>query len=416
MSTARGSAAVVGALLVVVALAGCDGSPRASRQPAAAATSASTPAAPEPSPTPPSPAPDGSIYFAADPRGGDALTDPVTFLQAEFHARPRDLYLARRGAPVRRVVASRGSDRCPRVSPDGRRLAYLHEATLLVAPLDAAGALGAPQVRARLPGSLSACPAWAPDGRSVGYVTVVAETRLYTARPAEVRAVSLEGRDRMLASFEAQIWHEPSFAWSPDGEEVAFSSDSGIWRAPLGGDPELLWRPAAGDPSQELPMAFDRPTSLAWSSRGEIAFTVYKSEPDQPNDPYGRGTERWAVRVMDPESGRVERVGATLGEGSAAWSPDGGHLAFRGRKGLLRVHDRATGRTRTVARGPGWHRGFGDVTWSPDGERLLTVLWERTRGYALGSVAVDGSGAELQTRWTWALDWVEVDDVDWSSR
>jgi hypothetical protein len=83
------------------------------------------------------PAADGSIHFAADTRGGDALRDPVTFSQPEFHPKPADIYLSRRGDPVRRVVATDGSDRCPRVSPDGEHLGHLQDSTLVVAQLDA---------------------------------------------------------------------------------------------------------------------------------------------------------------------------------------------------------------------------------------------------------------------------------------
>ena len=366
------------------------------------------------------PAPDGSIYFAADTRGGDFLTDPVSFGQAELHAKPSDIYLSRRGQPVRRVVKSPGSDRCPRVSPDGEFLTYLHDSTIVVAPLGGDGELGAPRFRAHLPASPSGCPQWSPDGRSVGYAAFMGDAPLYTARPAEVHAVTLDGVDRVIASFEAQTWHEPAFAWSPDGKQVAYTTESGVWRAPLGGEPELLWRPAAGDPSQELPMVYDRPTSLAWSRRGEIAFNVYSSEPDEPNDPYGRGTERWTLQVVHPGSRRVERIGAAAvedeGGGSPAWSPDGKRLAFRGPHGQLLLHDRTSGSTRRVTPGGGRRVGYGDVVWSPDGDQLLVNTRVRSKGYALVSIPIDGSGTERRTPWTWALDWIGIDDVDWSSR
>ena len=370
---------------------------------------------PEQSLTSTTPVADGSIYFAADTRGGDALTDPVSFSQAEFHAKPSDIYLSRRGAPVRRVVATDGSDRCPRVSPDGDHLAYLQDSTLVVAALDAAGEPRAPRVRTHLPASPSECPQWSPDGRSVGYVAFVGDAPLYTARPAEVHAVTLEGRDRVVASFEAQTWHEPAFAWSPGGEEVAYTTESGVWRARLGGEAERLWRPADGDPSQELPMVYDRPTSLAWSRRGEIAFTVYASEPDEPNDPYGTGTESWAVHVIDPESRRVERLGAVADGCAGAWSPDGGRLAFPGPDGQVRLHDRDTGSTNDVASTLRRRGGVGEVAWSPDGRQLLAFIRADARGYALVSVPLDGSETERRTPWTWSLDWIGLDDVDWSS-
>ncbi|KAA1420980.1 hypothetical protein F0U44_01170 [Nocardioides humilatus] len=371
----------------------------------------------EESPAASPPRRDGSIYFAADPRGGKDLADPVTFIQAEFHARPRDLFVSRLGEPVRRVVATDGSDTCPRVSPDGELFAYLHEATLVVAPLDTDGELGTPRVRVHLKGSATRCPEWSPDGRRVGYVAVIGpDPGLYAARPAEVHAVNIDGQDRVVAGFEVQAWHEPAFAWSPDGEAVAFTTEQGLWRARAGGQPKLLWRPDAGDPAEELPMAYDRPTSLAWSRRGEIAFALCSSEPDESNDPYGTGGERWTVHIIDPRSRRVEKIGPLVREGAAAWSPDGMRLAFVRPDGQVRVHDRSVGSTVNPA--PGLRRGgdSGDVAWSPAGDQLLFVTKRRGLGYALVSVRIDGSTTERRTPRTWALDWIGINDVDWSGR
>ena len=163
-------------------------------------------------------------------------------------------------------------------------------------------------------------------------------------------------------------------------------------------------------------MVYDRPTSLAWSRRGEIAFTVYTSEPDEPDDPYGTGTESWAVRVIDPESRRNERLGAIPCSCEAAWSPDGERLAYVGPDGQVRVHDRVTGSKHDVTPRLMRRGGFGEVAWSPDGHHLLTVTRSGARGYALVSIPLDGSTTERRTPWTWALDWIGVDDVDWSSR
>jgi Tol biopolymer transport system component len=388
------------------------------------------PVAPSPSPTPdlsPTPAPvehDGSIYFAADHRGGDALEDPLTFEQAEFHQEPRDIYLSRRGEPVRRVIATDAAEGCPRVSPDGDRLAYLEDGTrLVVVPLDADGDPGAPQVQAPLSAPVSSCPEWSPDGERVGYAVVLGdpETPLYSTRPAEVHAVSLDGEDQVLASFDVQIWHQPAFAWAPDSDEVVYTTEGGVWRTPPDDDEaELLWEPAAGDASQELPMAFDRPTTVSWLREDEIAFTAYSSEPDEANNPYGTGSEIYTAYVLDPRSGRARKidvvgdVGAGTG-GAAEWSPDGSRLAFTGPGGQVRLHDLDSDSTTTLGLRVGRRDEFYDLAWSPHGDQLLAMVYDEKKGYALASLPIDGSGGELRTPWTWALDWVVLDDVDWAA-
>lgn len=119
--------------------------------------------------------------------------------------------------------------------------------------------------------------------------------------------------------------------------------------------------------------------------------------------------------MIDPEIRRVVRLGAISYGGAPAWSPDGGQLAFRGPDGRIRVHDRASGSTTRVP-GAGGSVGPGDLACSPDGDRLLTFTSADAKGYGLVSVLLDGSTTERRSPWTWALDWIAVDDVDWSSR
>lgn len=431
MTRTRPAAAAV----LLLALAACDAPGEPESGGAAPTPVVSSATAPTRAPVPP----DGSIYFAADSRAGRTLSRPADFAAVEVHPLPMDIYLSRRGEPVRRVIATDAHERCPSVSPDGSRLAYLEDATVVIVALDENGDPGAADVRVALnPEDLYApslyrprnqagpvCPQWSPDGGRLGYEVTRGrpDTPLNGSLTAEIHAVTRAGADHLLASFPTVVWHaEPDFAWSPDGDAVAYTTVDGVWLAPLGGGaPQLVWRAPAGDPGRMMALDYDRPISLAWSPRGELAFTVRGFEPTEPGNPMSGGRETRRVVVVDPGSGRVllrASAAEAEGTGNELWSPDGARLVLLGRDGRILLFEpasRTTVRVRPrLAAGSGVT--FSDPTWSPDGRQLLVRARHHQRGFALVSVAVDGSPGEVRTPWTWALDWTALDDVAWSAR
>jgi Tol biopolymer transport system component len=400
--------------------------------------------APSPAPRPtlrPTPvATDGSIYFAAEASAGKALTDFRSFGKVETDPQQMDIFLSRQGQPVRRIIATSAHERCPAVSPDGARLAYLKGTTIVIVRLDAEGDPGSPEVRVGLkdrdlyapdiyrPRNVvgATCPQWSPDGRRLGYQVTLGDpnTTISGSLTAEVHAVSLDGEDRVITSFDTPPWQvEPAFAWSPGGDEVAYATVEGVWRVPLGGGtPGLVWRAPAGDRTQVQAIDYDRPISLAWSSRDELAFSVRGFVPTEPDNPLSGGNEKYTVVVADADSGRVRLeapAGSALERGAGeTWSPDGSLLVFTGPDGGILIHDRGTGTTE-----PARLRFAGNEavrleapTWSPDGQQLLARARDEAKGFALVSLAVNGSSSAVRTPWTWALDWASIDDVDWSRR
>lgn len=158
--------------------------------------------------------PDGSFFvFSTNPAEDDEMNfDPT----GEIWVVPAA------GGEARRAVTVEGGAGSPALSPDGRRLAFLHTATwdaetvLSVVELDGEGmARGEPRPLSADWGRTAGSPAWTPDGRSLRWVaTVNASTHLFEVPAAggEVRQVTRG--DRVLGSLTR----------SADGRVMAYTS------------------------------------------------------------------------------------------------------------------------------------------------------------------------------------------------
>ncbi len=137
---------------------------------------------------------------------------------------------------------------------------------------------------------------------------------------------------------------------SPDGKQIAFAAIGDIYVMPVGGKPVNLTKDAALD------------TEPAWSPDG--AQLAYSSDKDSAQ------LQLW---VRDMKSGTSRRLtNLTTQPQGAAWSPDGKRIAFFNVDGMWRVAqmaviDVATGQITKV------HDTLpqpGAPVWSPDGARL----------------------------------------------
>ena len=137
---------------------------------------------------------------------------------------------------------------------------------------------------------------------------------------------------------------------SPDGKQIAFAALGDIYLMPVGGRPVNLTKDTALD------------TDPAWSPDG--SQLAYSSDKD---------SEHLQLWIHDMKSGQSRRItNLTTQPQGAAWSPDGTRIAFFNVDGMWRVAqmsvvDVASGEVKKV------HDSLpqpGAPAWSPDGKRL----------------------------------------------
>ncbi|HKN67387.1 MAG TPA: prolyl oligopeptidase family serine peptidase [Gemmatimonadaceae bacterium] len=146
--------------------------------------------------------------------------------------------------------------------------------------------------------------------------------------------------------------------WSGDGQTLVFvrGGEPNPRDLPLGGTPAQIWAIALSDTTPRLIGDGSSPTP---SPNGNIlAYTARNSIVLTPLD--GSGKAQTIVRDL----GR---------DGSLAWSPDGGRIAFvssRGDHSLIGVYDVARKSLTWLA--PSVDRDVGPI-WSPNGDRIAFI-------------------------------------------
>ena len=240
----------------------------------------------------------------------------------------------------------------PRISPDGRQVAYAvstadakkdrNSARIWMSPM--AGGAAVPMTGAGQPASN---PRWSPDGKYLGFTAARngGESQVWTLN-------RLGGEAEQLTEVKQGV---DDFAWSPDGTRVLLSVS----------DPKPD-RPKADSANPEVPLpvvvdrlqfkrdvtgyldrrrthlyVFDVPTrkltqitsgdfddsDAAWSPDGKlVAFVSNRTEEPDNN----RNSDIWIVAADNTDKGQtLRRLTTNPGsDESPAWSPDGKSIAY----------------------------------------------------------------------------------------
>ncbi len=214
--------------------------------------------------------------------------------------------------------------------------------------------------------------AYAPDGRRISYV------RRRNDR-AELWVATAQGRDAVQLFQSREV---SRLLWSPDGEWIAFASDSSE-----AADAWQWWAvPASGGDARQLTTGPGLVNFANWAPDGQSL--VVNNNPagtwglyTVPRD--GSGT----ARLLYQDEGYVG--------GWPAWTPDGSRLVFYrglGGRNLIMVYTGADGSVRQLT-----EEGFEDEpALSPDGREVAYVSG-RTGRSDIWVVPLDGGGPRRLT-------------------
>jgi dipeptidyl aminopeptidase/acylaminoacyl peptidase len=223
-------------------------------------------------------------------------------------------------------------------------------------------------------------PRLSPDGRRVAY----------TAEAGGARQVFIldlrSGTTRQLTASEKAI-SDPQ--WAPDGAHLAYVRDDAIWVIGANGSrPTVVTEHPAGS---RAPRWAPDGRRIAFVSRRRGWSQVWIQDANLPH----RG--RPPARPVAPEARAITPVGVDVD--AIAWSPDGSRLAITAQRqpdlltNQVTILDLASGEERTIAGAAEWATG---ARWLPDGSGVLLVS-DADGWFQVVRIDSDGTGRTALT-------------------
>jgi len=314
------------------------------------------------------------------------------------------------GARGAAFTAGTKSDRNPRWSPDGSRLAFLSNRSgkNQVWLIDACG--GEARQLTRFKEGVSGPPVWSPDGSRIAFAATVGEKGPGKEGDKEEEADLFKKHTKGVKRI-TRLFHKEDGTgfFEPDQFDQLFFVEADAEEAAV--------------PTQVTRGSWNHADPV-WSPDGQALLFAANRRQDWDYTPQYR--DLWVQDLSDLSGEPFQIRTENLHAGSAAWSPDGSQIAFvsapvmpypgYGSPGLWLVGRDGTGLRRLAEQ---WDRPFGSeaitdmpgpgggrLRWTPDGEALVLLGSDsgRQQLYAVdsgsGSVSTLTSGEHCIYAWS----------------
>ena len=233
----------------------------------------------------------------------------------------------------------------------------------------------------------SESPHWSPDGTEVA---VLSPGGLPCCTVAAVIVNPDTGSYRIIPMADPEALFTACTIWSTDGSRLACEGNSesdpsqnGIYtiRSSDGGG---LTRITDADGGYDVPIDYSPDGS-------RIVFGRH----DVPGRPERVNSALFVVNVDGSGLRQITPWGFSDNHGS--WSPDGTEIAFEHSGSIFTVHPDGTGLAK-IPLAVGSRSFAGDVVWSPDGQRMVFLLFTQTgpRTFQEGIATASADGSDVQ--------------------
>ena len=348
-------------------------------------------------------------------RDGQWLAYVVSDVDSKENRLDSDIWLipAAGGTP-RRLTSSPRHDRHPTWSPDGKWIAFEsnRDGEFQIYVISTSGGEARPITQIATGAHQ---PVWSPDGHHLAFVSSVYpefSDRPYTeSNAANQQRLESQDKSKVKARVYTQLLIRHWDSWNDGRRQHLFLTD-------------IDQGTAVGTPRDLTPGPWDAvPNSTTFESGDEFAFSpdgqeiAYTRTPDPTREEaWDTNHDLWAVKVSD--GSRHPLTTNPAADGCPHFSPDGKWLAYRAqsRRGFeadrwqLMLLDRSTGQTRSLT--ADWDASIEDLTWSADSSGLV-VTAEDHGAKLLWSVPLAGGTGKPIVKAGTSTDAVVSPDGHW---